>query len=241
MILKEKRKEYIERQKMTYSDISKIQTNTSSQIKTQYYTVPQITRGETLKINICVAHAHYRNLENPGTYGEELNRILTANNLPNITIPDCPNSSRVLTPQMQEPQAQALKPETIPRSKSRRRSLSRQKVQSDISDAEQEKLVTEKDVVEAKDLGLKLYTTNEKGCPKENFTVRDNKYKFTYEDNMLDDEEIYNLILSNKIILKGCWNKIEIDEYRKIRSGLVKGRSPPGRRDPRVKKPSHDY
>ena len=124
MILKEKRKEDIERQKMTYANISKNLTNIPSQIKTQYYTAPQITREETLKINICVAHAHYKNLENPGTYGEELNKILTANNLPNIIIPECPNSSRVFTTQSQEPQPQASKLEITPRSQNRRSSLS---------------------------------------------------------------------------------------------------------------------
>ncbi len=110
-----------------------------------------------------MAHAHYRNPENPGTYGEELNRILTANNFPNIIIPNCPNSSRVFTPQIQEQQAQAPEPETMSRSKKRRSSINKQKVQSDTSGIEQEKHVTEKDVVEVKDLGLQLYTTNEKG------------------------------------------------------------------------------
>ena len=95
LILKEKRKEENEKQKMTYSDISKIHANIPTQVKTPYYSMPQITREEVLIINIGVAHAHYRNLENSGTYSEELNRFLTANKLPNVVIPECPNSSKV--------------------------------------------------------------------------------------------------------------------------------------------------
>ena len=83
-------KEDVEKQKMGYSDISKLQTNLPSQTKPQYYSTPHITREETLKVNICVAHALYGNLGR-GTYAHELNRILTAYNLPNIIIPGCPN------------------------------------------------------------------------------------------------------------------------------------------------------
>ena len=132
-ILKEKRKEEIERQKMTYADISKTQTNVLPQIKTQIYHVPQITREETLLINICVTHAHYRNQENPGTYSEELNKILTANKLPNVIIPDCPNSNKIFT-LYSETQAQASKPETMPGAKTR--STSKSNLQSDTSDVE---------------------------------------------------------------------------------------------------------
>ncbi len=76
---------------MTFSDITRIQSNFPSQTLKPFHTYTEITREETLKINICVAHAHYRNLENPGTYGEKLYIVLTANGLPNIVIPDYPN------------------------------------------------------------------------------------------------------------------------------------------------------
>lgn len=72
MILKEKRKKEIERQKITFSDISRVQISIPPQVKTSHFTVPQITKEETLKIHICVAHAHYKNLGKPGTYGENL-------------------------------------------------------------------------------------------------------------------------------------------------------------------------
>ena len=56
---------------------------------------------------------------------------------------------------------------------------------------------------------------------------------------MIDEEEVYNMILTNKIILRGSWNTINDVEFRKMRSGLLKDRSPVGRGDPRTKKPYH--
>ena len=37
-----------------------------------------------------------------------------------------------------------------------------------------------------------------------------------------DDKDIFNMILTNKIILKRCWNKVEKDEFRKLRSSPEK-------------------
>ncbi len=96
MLLKDKRREEIKKkQNMNYADITRRQGNVSAQQPVTRYIYPDITKEETLKINIlCVAHAHYKNLEKPGTYGEELNKVLTANNLPNIVIPECPRSEK---------------------------------------------------------------------------------------------------------------------------------------------------
>lgn len=50
--------------------------------------MPEITKEELLKISICVAHAQCKNQDKPGTCAYELNRVLMANNLPNIIIPE---------------------------------------------------------------------------------------------------------------------------------------------------------
>ncbi len=95
MLLKEKRREEIEKQNMNYVDITRRQGNESAQQPVTRYIYPNITKEETLKINIlCVAHAHYKNLEKPGTYEEELSKVLTANNLPNIEIQECQRSEK---------------------------------------------------------------------------------------------------------------------------------------------------
>ena len=66
MIMKVKRKQEAERQNMTYSDMTRVQINISSQAKPPQYNAPQITREELLKINICISHAHHKNLIDPG-------------------------------------------------------------------------------------------------------------------------------------------------------------------------------
>ncbi len=79
-LIKEKRKEENEGNKMTYSELTQIRL---PQHPTQTLPPPSqptynITPDDTLKINICVAHAQYRQLENQGSYAEDLNKILKA-------------------------------------------------------------------------------------------------------------------------------------------------------------------
>ncbi len=102
IILKEKRREEMERNNMNYAEVVRSQGKVPTQSSMPGYIYPEITKEETLKIHICVAHGHYKNLEKPGSYGEELNKILTANNHPNIIIPDCPKSEKILTKESQE-------------------------------------------------------------------------------------------------------------------------------------------
>ncbi len=76
---------------MTFADITKGHSNITSQTLTKSFTMPVVTKEELLKIHICIAHAHQKDVENPGTYGEELNKVLVANCLPKIIIPDDSN------------------------------------------------------------------------------------------------------------------------------------------------------
>ncbi len=246
MIIKEKRKKEIEKQKMTYSGITQNQITNHNQIMPQQYQVPQITKEEILKINICVAHAHYANLSNPGTYSQELNKVLTANNLPNIIIPYSVNLN--INPNTQKshtgPQAQAM---PYPKPRSIGKSNDAQNTQSDENE-ERKKETEGEDVLDSTEIGLHVYTTKEQGWPKANFTIdklvhnlRNNKFKFTYDDYSMDDERLFTLMLTNKIVYKDeCWQTIEKDEFRKLRSGLNKDRSPIANRDPRIHKPSYD-
>ncbi len=59
------------------------------------HSAPLITREETLKSNICVAHAHCKKLEKPVSYEEEMNKVLKLNNLPTIIIPKNSNSNKI--------------------------------------------------------------------------------------------------------------------------------------------------
>ncbi len=69
---------------MTKSSI----TQSSLSPKTLFYNLPMITKEELLNINICIAHAQNKKQQKPATYATEFNIILTANNLPNIVIPE---------------------------------------------------------------------------------------------------------------------------------------------------------
>ena len=82
-IIKEKRNQINERQHMTYANI----TQASTPVTILAPKIPMITKEELLKIHICVVHAQGRDQANPGTYSDELNRVLEENNLPKIKIP----------------------------------------------------------------------------------------------------------------------------------------------------------
>ncbi len=70
--------------KMTYSNI----TQATIPLKMPTYNLPQISKEELLKINICVVHAQIKNQEKPGSYPNELIKVLKANNISNIIISD---------------------------------------------------------------------------------------------------------------------------------------------------------
>ena len=107
----------------------------------------------------------------------------------------------------------------MPRARSRSSERKGKVVTSEAKDPKQER---EEDVVDWKDLGLKLYTTKEMGWPVENYTVKDlvsdlrsDIYKFTLEEERLNEDDIYKMILAYTIILKGCWNTVNNDETEK--------------------------
>lgn len=96
-ILKEKRKEQAARDKLTYSEATQVRGSQPQSIQslTPYQRTLKLTREDSLKINICVTHVHYRNIENPGSNADELNIILAENNLLNIIIPENRNSHKI--------------------------------------------------------------------------------------------------------------------------------------------------
>ncbi len=160
IILKEKRREETERKNMNYVEIVRSQGNVPTQSSVPHYIYPDITKEETLKIHICVAHARYNNLEKLGSSGDELNKILTANNLPNQIIPDCPKSDKIFTTETQgSAQYQTTTHKSRNRGKKQRKdSTNTQTTESEASDLEHENIDKGTDVKDATDFGLKLYT-----------------------------------------------------------------------------------
>ena len=246
-LIKEKRKEENRKSKMTYSAITNM---TSTQYQSQPLPPPtqpvhNITREETLKINICVAHAHYRNIEKPGSYAEELNKVLKANHLPTIIIPDSPNSQDICTNTTDEQISSITEaPQARPRRErnGRKNSVGNVEIREGATSTVNEIEVEEG--IMAKDIGLKFYTTKERGWPQTiRFTIKDlidgtinNTYKFSYENKNYSEEEIFQAVQDGQIILKDCWVTVDKDVFRKIRSGCSQERSPLEHKEHRLRK-----
>ena len=84
-----------------------------------------------------------------------------------------------------------------------------------------------------RDIQLHIYNFEATGWP-ENISTRDltkgileSKYKYTYSDHTIDENEILISIGSNEIILdSSVWHKVEVNIFNKIRSGLKLIRTP---------------
>ncbi len=131
-----------------------------------------ITREETLKINICVAHAHYQNIANPGCYAEQLNKILKANNRASIIIPDTPDSQQMYTNATeQQIKTTTNVPQVKPRKEIRVRKDSVGNLRDEGAVPNTDNEAEERDeTIMAKDIDLKFYTNEERGWPKNKFT-----------------------------------------------------------------------
>ncbi len=232
-ILKEKRNEEIERQKMTYSTISQVNVPA----KMPSYKMPIITKEELLKINICVAHAQAKNHQNPGTYSYELNKVLKANSLPTIIIPD--DSDKTTGSLYTEQSIGAISTDVESVESEIRATTPNLSRQSSSESMKEKKL-------DSTAIGLEFYTIREKGWPKNCTTedivkgIQNNKFKFRYTDNKFSEEQILRKTRKGEIKLSNCWFSVEADEYRKIRSGLYQERSPVESRDPRLAKRAYD-
>lgn len=64
--------------------------------------IPPIDNQIHTKIYTLMLNAHFLNVANPGSYEEELNKALKANNFPTVKIPTVPNSKKILTDIMPE-------------------------------------------------------------------------------------------------------------------------------------------
>ncbi len=218
-IMKEKRNQTTERQKMNYANITQITPSATTMTNLQ---TPIVTKEEMLNIHICVAHAQNENQKKPSTYKYELNKVLKANNLPTIIIPD--EVEAVGATATDETEILLKTKQVTPKLPRQNSSVCK---------------------LDSKDLGLQFYTTKDRGWPKtlpnaELVTgIQNKKYKWKYTDEKYTEEQILKKIGRGEIILSStsCWISVDIDEYRKIRCGLV--RSPQKDRDPRLSKYPH--
>ncbi len=230
--IKEKRSQIKERERMNFATVSQIIPSATSMTIPK---VPTVSKEELLKIHACVAHAQSKEQIKPGTYKHELNRVLRANNLPTIIIPDEDDETLTENPEEQVASAMAInenekEPETHPKTQTLKRTKSTESLSSKIIDAQ--------------DIGLELYTVKERGWPKNMSTsdltagIHSKKYKGRYRGSKYTEEQIMKKLTKNEINLnyKDCWNVVDNEAFRKIRPGINADRSPINR-DPRPQPP----
>ena len=202
----------------TYSQATQQQPLTISQVSTS-------SNDETFtKIFTCIIHAHMQNIANPGTYEDELNKTLKLNKLPGIKIPTNPDSQKII--------------KNISFTKSNLAYANEDKTSVDEEEETEEPIATDPNIskIQAKDLGLTIYTSESTGWPKKSLTKTDliealekKKYKLTYEDKSFTYFQIIQNIMDDNIILHKCWEIIDDDSFKKIRHGTSMERTPPSR------------
>ena len=254
-IIKAKREEENERNKQTYTGA--LMTNMQQPSHQQQFqpSVPMITKEELLKIHICITHAKMKEADHPGTYELELNRVLKANNLPSIIIPKDDDAGPSVTTSTTSATTTATALLTSSKSASsttqavrEKSSLERHQASGGLRQAQakqKEVVVQQTPQIPASAFGMNFYTTIDKGWPETKFTNEDlyngiNKgiYKWTSSDTNYTEEQLLTAIKENRIILTQCWNMVEKDIFRKIRSGIQVERTPPQDRDPRNRRTS---
>ncbi len=248
-IIKNKREEEREKNKMPYTGAVKTSIQSVPVTQLGVHSVPLITKEEMLQIQICIAHARMKELDRPGSYEAELNKTLKLNNFPTIKIPKdqdgqltTASSAPVPAPTASSSSASVTVPSTsvVPAPRSTHPPAQREETPKDVMCMNQQPPLRT-----AQDFGLNFYTTNDKGWPKPPFTKNDlmkgiqkGTFKWTSTNTDYSEDQMMYLMSENYIIFKECWNTVGNDVFRKIRSGVIKERSPIQSRDPRHRKMS---
>lgn len=178
----------------------------------------------------CIIHAHVINTANPGSYNTEVNKLFKANNLPQVKFPDNPPSKDIMslakaTEKSEEIEEMELAEET------EQRPLEEQ----ESAEEEEREEMPDLEKLRGKEVGLNIITKKSIGWPSNinlaNITegINTGKYKWTYEDEGYDEDEILRGLKNDEIEFKGCWKTMEDTQFKKVRNGLITERTPPPR------------
>ena len=178
------------------------------------------------------------NVGKPGSYSEELNATLRFNNLPEIKIPHEPPSKEIL--------GAFAGAECISRPKENEMDTeNEQNEQGKENGQAEEGPNTTVDVIKGQDINLRILTPRSRGWPKGELTnkglirgIQDRKYKYTYTDEKVEEEDIIRSISTNKIDLKDCFSIVEDSLFNKVRSGRIAERTPPARHSQKLARKS---
>ena len=194
----------------------------------------------------CIIHAHVINMANPGTYNEELNKVLKMNNLPTVNFPKNPPSNKFLASAAnvnlgnQEEEKDKNDDEvgkekdtnkeaktTVEKEREEEEEESEMEEDVEVVDTQQGKQMS------GRTIGLQIITKKSTGWPKGTLFLKDivegidnGKYKFVYTDADYEEDEVLNLINNQQIDLKSVWCIEEDQSFRKIRNGLTREVTP---------------
>ena len=244
-VKEEKRKEKQAAKTRTYSQATQ-QPNPATHQSTINPTSWSFADKDTnIKIASCMMHAHFLNSLNPGCFNEELNKLYKANNLPSIIIPEDPPSKEILNLTQgkesidRHDRQTPCSAQTNPLLKTTQQ---RNLTQSEpLSTDQQTGQTTTDDVIPPLEkisgtrIGLQIITKKSEGWPQcDVFSLRRLRagfdtglYKWRYNDNSYQEEEIFNYIMNNEIEFDKCWCSIEDYKFNKIHNGLTIENTPP--------------
>lgn len=210
-------------------------------------------------IATCIVHAHFENIGTPGTYEKAL-KLLTKNKLAPVKAPVNPPSRKILNayygPELREQEAASTEgmnmdetevepeiTETAARTTdiSVTKTTTTPKTSGKTSEPTTIK-IPEIPPIKGTEIGLVIYTSESVGWPKEKQSsnrlarkMEENKYKWTYADKLLEENEIINLVRNNHLNTDNCFMIVQDAIFNKIRTGLIEDRSPQQRTDNRRK------
>ena len=235
----ERKKAVNEKRKENEANTGKKQQQTYSQtVKTNIYQNTTMDAETPTKILTCIIHAHMANIGNPGSYNEELNKMLKANNLPTINAPTNPDSASIFKiPLAPQTSKQNQKEQTSNKEDSTRKQTKEQQATT-----EKEKKLSASKQIRGKDIGLEIniLDTEEHKVEKDNTSnfrhhIDQGIMKVTYTAQYLKEDNFYRLLYENEIECSSAFKIVDKSTFKKIRAGKTEERSP-ANRDPRTRK-----
>lgn len=164
----------------------------------------------------CMLQTHFSKLSNSGSYNDELKKILKLNDFPEVKFPNNPPSTKIIAAiTSAEKNTRRHRPK---HNTNCRKNMKHKKKQ------QQQKVPTS----DWKCTLPETMESHEQNLQKQTFVkgLQENKYRFTYFEEVLEEEEIINMINRNSRDVTDCFSIIEDRKFNKTRTGRTRQRTP---------------
>lgn len=192
-------------------------------------------------IMTCMLHAHMMNIIQLGSYNVESNRLLKANNLPSVVLPDNPPSQELINTSQKVPATQEptiTKPSTSKQNQQAEPEESTEEETSDESETDEgTQSHTETPAlkpIKGEDIGLQIYAKQSEPFPKKGLDLKKlttgmlrGTYKWTYTFDKFREEDVLRHLNNNEISLRDSWVTVEDQVFKNIRNGYKHQQTPP--------------